>query len=115
MKTQRARGTLSKVRTDHNKPETERIYYFNCWFDPVVPMMEEFRKSVNTATPLRLTATASPIIVPQRLWDGAGLQIRTRPMLSVCDHTFFLTDGKSRKNRCLEWKTRKRLSQKSGC
>ena len=44
MKAQRARGTLSEVKTDHNKPETERIYYFNCWFDPVVPMMEEFQE-----------------------------------------------------------------------
>jgi hypothetical protein len=44
MKTQRARRTLSKVKTDHNKPETERIYYFNCWFDSGVPILEEFEE-----------------------------------------------------------------------
>ena len=44
MKTQGVRRTLSKVRTDHNKPETEREYYFSRWFDPSVRVEEEFQQ-----------------------------------------------------------------------
>jgi hypothetical protein len=44
METQGLRRTLSKVKTDHDRPETDRIYYFLCWFDPQVKIEEEFHE-----------------------------------------------------------------------
>lgn len=44
METQEIKRTLSKIKTNHDKPETERNYYFYCWFDPVVPIEEEFQE-----------------------------------------------------------------------
>ena len=46
METQEVRKTLSKVKTlNSDKPETERNYYFNCWFDPAVHMRVEFQEA----------------------------------------------------------------------
>lgn len=45
MGTQEVRRTLSKVKTNPHKPESERNYYFLCWFDPVVRMTEEFEEA----------------------------------------------------------------------
>ena len=44
MEAQDIRRTLSRLKTDHNKPETEREYYFSCWFAPSVRIEEEFRE-----------------------------------------------------------------------
>lgn len=45
MKTEKAKRTLSKVKIlNGNKHETERIYYFNCWFDHAVRIEEEFQE-----------------------------------------------------------------------
>jgi hypothetical protein len=44
LRTQAVRRTLSKVKTNHDKPEADRTYYFCCWFDPSVRIEEEFRE-----------------------------------------------------------------------
>lgn len=44
METQEVRRTLSRVKTPNSdKPEAEQNHYFNCWFDPVVQIREEFQ------------------------------------------------------------------------